>query len=115
MVRFRRVCRGQRTRHVWKEVTGTWETLAVPLPKVVVSPTIEKEKDEYGGESDSAIILGERESRSHGEGNNRTKTRACKGNINRTGRIGVSTRVRVNANLTAGSSTESKTGQKLSF
>ncbi|MFA6808693.1 MAG: hypothetical protein WCR27_06850 [Eubacteriales bacterium] len=31
MVRFSRVCRGQRTWHVWKEVSGTWETLIVPI------------------------------------------------------------------------------------
>lgn len=29
-VRFRRACRGQRTWHVWREVSGTWETLPVP-------------------------------------------------------------------------------------
>ncbi|KJS82605.1 MAG: hypothetical protein JM58_14715 [Peptococcaceae bacterium BICA1-8] len=25
LVRFRRVCRGQRTWHVWREVLGTWD------------------------------------------------------------------------------------------
>jgi len=31
MVRFRRVCRGPRTWHVWREVAGTWELLQVPV------------------------------------------------------------------------------------
>ncbi|NLI91054.1 MAG: hypothetical protein GX434_02265 [Peptococcaceae bacterium] len=30
MARFPRICRGQRTCHVWREVAGTWETLSVP-------------------------------------------------------------------------------------
>jgi len=28
---FLRVCRGQRTWHVWRGVSGTWEALMVPV------------------------------------------------------------------------------------
>jgi hypothetical protein len=32
--RFPRVCQVQRTRHVWREESGTWETLSVPAVPV---------------------------------------------------------------------------------
>jgi len=61
--------RGQRTWHVWREASGTWETLFAPAD-TWAGRTIQSKKRTFDGgrESDQLIVLRGRESRPHGKG-----------------------------------------------
>lgn len=58
--------RGQRTWHVWREASGTWETLFAPA-ETWAGRTIQSKKRTFDGgrESDQLIVLRGRESRPH--------------------------------------------------
>ena len=48
-VRFLRACRGQRTWHVWREVSGTWETLLVPAKTGKSYQSIKRKAEDQQG------------------------------------------------------------------